>query len=169
MPTGKPQPRDLIDGSPKLFGFQSNLRWKQPTTIDELVLLRHAEIQHEFAVRVRGHLREHRLSQAKFVGAAKGQGQGDYWFPKDHFGRGINGTAWFTFDQMLRIEQHSGPILYRLKFRLTRLTDPRLIGDHPSADAVDHDVYRQVHGKPHPLTQPQPEDGAAAPQRRHAG
>lgn len=167
MAVEKPQPRDLIDGSPKLFGFQTNLRWKQPTTLDELVLLRHAEIQHEFAVRVRSHLREHRLSQTMFVGAAHGQDPEANWFPKDHFGRGLNGTAWFTFDQMLRIEQHTGSILSRLKFRPTVLTDPRLIGEHPHADSVDRNVYRQVHGKPHPLTEPQEEPGQASAAQRH--
>lgn len=168
VPDRKSQPRDLIDGSPQLFGFQPNTRWKQPETLNELVLLRHAEIQHEFAFRVRSHLRDHRHSQAKFVGATKGQGPDENWFPKDHFGRGINGTAWFTLDQMLRIEQHTGPILARLKFRKTVLTNPVLIGTLPRADSVDHDVYREVHGKPHPLALPQPESGQAVDPRRRA-
>ena len=162
----KPKPRDLIDGSPELFGFQPNARWRQPGTLDELVWLRHAEIQHEFAFRVRMHLRDHRLSQARFIGAAKGQPEDENWFPRDHFGRGINGTAWFTLDQMLRIEQHTGPILARLKFKRTVLTSPALIEAHPYAASVDHDVYRRVHGKPHPLSDPQSEPGRAAPRRR---
>ncbi|MDR7253378.1 hypothetical protein J2X46_002363 [Nocardioides sp. BE266] len=147
---GQPRPRDLIQGSPEQFGFQPNARWKQPTTLDELVRLRHAEMQHEFAFRVRMHLRERGLSQARFIGVAKDEPDGANWFPKDHFGRGINGTARFTLDQLLRIEQHTGPILTRLKFPRTVLTNPGLIQAVPHADGVDHDVYRHVHGRPHP-------------------
>lgn len=114
-------------------------------------MLRHAEMQHEFAFRVRGYLLEHRLTQARFIAAAKNQAEEKTWFPKDHFGRAINGTAWFTLDQMLRIEQHAGPILTRLQFPKTVIQNPTLIEALPRADGVDHDVYHQVHGEPHPL------------------
>ena len=158
----QPRPRDLIDGSPGQFGFQPNAQWRQPTTLGELVRLRHAEIQHEFAFRVRMHIRERGLSQARFLGTAMGQPNDANWFPKDHFGRGINGTARFTLDQLLRIEQHSGPILNRLKFPKTVLTNPALIQAVPHADNVDHDVYRQVHGRPHPQSEPPSEPGQTA-------
>ncbi|PKH37863.1 hypothetical protein [Nocardioides alpinus] len=167
MSERKPPPRGLILGAPSVFGHQVDVSWKQPGTLDELVLLRHAEIQHEFAFRVRTRLRKRGVGQRQFVGATAGHAADDNWFPLDHFGRGLNGTSWFTFDQMLRIEQHTGPILVRLRFPRTVLTNPALIGSVPYADSVDPEVYREVHGRPHPQAESNSEPGpSAVPQSR---
>ena len=93
------------------------IEWHQPRTLDQLVALRHAEVQHHFALRVKAMIRG-RVTQPDVAKACA--------FGRTRFNEVLNGRAWFGFDDMVRIEQVLGPILSTLQIEHTKVTHPNL-------------------------------------------
>lgn len=104
---------------PKDFGRSVFIEWHQPRTLDQLVALRHAEIQHHFAMRVKAIIRG-RVTQLEVAKACD--------FGRTRFNEVLNGRAWLGFDDMLRIEQVLGPILFELHTKHVTVTHPNLSG-----------------------------------------
>lgn len=107
-----------------MFGVPYAIEWLQPDTLDRLVGLRHAEMQHEFCGFVNEHLRRTQMSQKKFV-------EGD-WFNLDRLRRCLTGHRWLSIDDMLRVEAVIGPTFTRMKFPKTPVTHPALIEKYSS-------------------------------------
>lgn len=101
----------------KDFGRSVYIEWHQPRTLDQLVALRHAEVQHHFAMRVKAMIRG-RVTQPEVAKACD--------FGRTRFNEVLNGRAWLGFDDMVRIEQVLGPILNNLQVRHTKVTHPNL-------------------------------------------
>lgn len=101
----------------KDFGRSGFIEWHQPRTLDQLVALRHAEVQHHFALRVKAMIRG-RVTQPDVAKACA--------FGRTRFNEVLNGRAWLGFDDMVRIEQVLGPILSNLQVKHTKVAHPNL-------------------------------------------
>lgn len=120
----KPRPKAPREHAerPKDFGKSIHIRWHQPRTLDELVGLRHAEIQHHFALRVKSTIRG-RVTQPEVADACD--------FARTRFNEVLNGRSWLRFDDAVRIEQVVGPILFGMKFERLAITHPNLVDKFP--------------------------------------
>lgn len=103
----------------KDFGRSGFIEWHQPRTFDQLIALRHAEVQHQFAMRVKAIIRG-RVTQREVATACD--------FGQTRFNEVLNGRAWLGFDDMVRIEQVLGPILLTLQIEHAKVTHPDLVG-----------------------------------------
>lgn len=124
------QPRDHASRA-KDFGKSPAIEFHQPRTLDELVGLRHAEVQHQFSLHVKALIRG-RVRQPEVAAACD--------FGQTRFNEVLNGRAWLSFDDMLRIEQVLGPVLGKLKFTQTPLTHPNLVGKYPTRMVPEADM-----------------------------
>lgn len=122
--TERPKPKQPRDHARRLkdFGKSPAIEFHQPRTLDELVGLRHAEVQHSFSLYVKALIRG-RAKQPEVAAACD--------FGRTRFNEVLNGRAWLSFDDMLRIEQVLGPVLVKLNFTRTPLTHPNLVGKYP--------------------------------------
>ena len=131
----RPRPKIPRDHAqrPRDFGKSIHITWHQPRTLDDLVGLRHAEIQHHLALRVKAAIRG-RVTQPQVAAACH--------FARTRFNDVLNGRSWLRLDDILRIEQVIGPILSKMQFQPTEITHPSLAGVYPMQ------IARAVEGQP---------------------
>lgn len=128
------------------FGVKRDVGWHQVRTLDQLVALRQAEIQHHFALEVRTRLGRS-ITQPDLAHACQMRSL--------TVNEILNGRRRLSFKQAMRIEQVIGPILLGLRFTPEPITHPDLVGHLPRRI----DKATEAPGA-HPLTRPQPEPGA---------
>lgn len=135
MTDGRPKkPRDHLV-APGSFGHLGPVEWRQPQDVEWLVDLRHAEIQHAFAARVR-HVVQ---STANLTQAGISRGGVNLpenvapLFEYKRLNDCLNGHRKLSVTDMGRIELVTGPILVRLKINRTVITNEKLRARFPLA------------------------------------
>lgn len=129
---------------PTTFGTKRFEGWNAPDTIEKLVSLRAAEVQHEFCVLVRIHI-DASPKRYEAIGAEIG-------FSTKRLGRLLNGHFHLTLNDALRIETHlPGNVLLGLKVNWQPVFDDALAKALPGAKMV----YPESH-KPRQQVQPGP-------------
>ncbi len=132
------RPRDHLI-HPGAFGHSIDAEWRQPSSVDWLVFLRHAEIQHAFVARLRRLMRETPgLTQAAIARGTTIRPSPDEPRAAEFYGYkrlndGINGHKRMTLVDMQRIEVMSGPILLGLQVRRVEIEDSVLREEYPLA------------------------------------
>lgn len=118
--------------------------------------LRHAEVQHHFAMRVKGMIRG-RVTQSEVAKACH--------FGRTRFNEVLNGRAWLGFDDMVRIEQVLGPIRGNLHVKHTKVTHPNLAQYPRNMGREPESRTASLTDRPDP--QPEPDAPTVLPHREH--
>lgn len=111
--------------SPPLFGHDPTAKFHQPTTLEELVGLRQAEVQNAFCNRVRLRLLELSITQKE---AAEATG-----FAYNRLNDCLAGRRRLSLADTQRIELVTGPLLVGLKVHHTVVADAGLRSRFPEA------------------------------------
>lgn len=111
-------PRGLLIHA-ELFGRPGDIEWIRPSSIDEYVGLRAAEVQHHSAVEIVERLRAREQTAAwleERTGIASGR-----------ISKLLRGHAHMTLRDLQAIEGILGPVLITLRFDRTRIEDSGLL------------------------------------------
>lgn len=123
VPGPNPPDRPLdYTSEPGSFGESYPIPWNQPRSLDRLIGLRHAEIQHEFCGLLRRHLNREQVSQKEFVVA----GERGEWFNLQRLRRCMNGQAWLSLDDMVLIDEMARGLMVHMRYSKTPLDETAL-------------------------------------------
>ena len=118
-----------------MFGHHGPVEWRQPDSVEWLIGLRHAEVQHAFAARVRELIRaEPGLTQAAISrGGTNPPSRSGALINYKRLNDCLNGHRALPLTDMGRIEAVTGPILFGLEIERTVIEDEKLRARFPNA------------------------------------